>query len=173
MKANATVPALVLALTAARAAGAQTSHGPALGFGVGAAYAVIHVAGSDSSATGPTVHAAFGAFEVEYQPFAVYNPVRAEQFTALSLFVGPRIRLGGQAYLRPALGLRYFRWSGPDPTEPTSWGGAVGLLAERDFAVSPHWRLTPQLALRAAMIEFEGNVSTYSIALRAQIAHSR
>jgi hypothetical protein len=161
-----------LALTAlgTQALVAQRTGGPILGVGVGLGSATMSVGGQSSSATGVTLHAGLGLLEAELQPFSITNPVRAEHFWSLYVLIGPRIRFSKALYIRPAVGLQFRRWSGPNPVTSNDQGLAIGVLAAYQVPLAGRWMLTPQAVGRWALIESEGNVTARLLGVRVQFS---
>ncbi len=163
----------VLIASEVDAAGAQSRGGPTLAGGIGVATASMSVGAASASAQGLTLHVAYGALELEWQPFAVANPDRSERFTSIYALLGPQVRLSPAIYVRPVVGVQFRHWSGANPVTSGDQGLALGAVAAYHVEFAGGWRLDPQLEWRYAVIEFQGNVHSQQVGVRLQLTRSR
>lgn len=147
-----------------------------LGLGTGLGMGTMRVGNEGESATGLLLTGQFAVgrgavrtwvLELAGQAFKVPNPVREEEYRAVSFMV--RRAFGSGPFIAPGLGVDYRKWSGPDPWEPSDLGLTLGLNMGLMIPVSERWHALPELSLQVSHIELEGSVSGRLMSLRVTL----
>lgn len=170
------VLALAWAVTAPPlpAQGPPTGPRSTLAVGLGLGSSAMSAGGTHSEASGLLALLRFQrralALELEFHPYAVPNPVGDERFRALYALAGVRLPLGANLYLLPSVGLQLRFWSGSQRVTASDRGLALGAALGASFPLDAKTTLNPELAYRAASIEFKGSVSTHALTARLVVA---
>ncbi len=147
-----------------------------VGLGTGLGLGTMRVGNDGESATGLLLTGQFAVgrgaartwvMEVTGQAFKIPNPVREEEYRAVSFMV--RRAFGSGPFVAPGLGIDYRKWSGPDPWEPSDLGLTLGLNLGLVIPVSERLHALPELSLQVSHIETEGSVSGRLVSLRVTL----
>jgi len=128
--------------------------------GLGVARATFATGESTRSATGLTAIARFQyrklVLDLEFHPYNLSSPVVVERFSAVYALAG--LQLGHRTYLTPAIGLQFRRWTGSQRRVAADNGLALGATLGTRLPLGQGATVSPELAVRAALIEVHGSV---------------